>query len=146
MIRSREEPATVEKAPPGERGKILRLRIQSHTTGIDGQRHELPFGSLVMNALRLAERTLQRVGRDGPHLRGDADRILDVRRNPLGVITQPAAVPALGARFGNDRQFIHASVTRELKDEMAAAPIGREQHLLDLGRKQIDPAQDDHIV
>src|SRR6185312_509017 len=47
-----------QKGALGERGKILRLRIQSYTTGIDGQRHELTFGSLVMNALRLAERTL----------------------------------------------------------------------------------------
>jgi hypothetical protein len=53
---------------------------------------------------------------------------------------------SFGPRLGDDGELVHAAFAGQLQDEMAAAPIGREQHLLDLGREQIDTAQDDHVV
>src|SRR5260221_7513806 len=90
---------------------------------------------LVVHALGLAERALQRVGRDDSDRRGDADGVLDVQADLLGVVGQTATVPALGPRFGVDRQPVHSPLARQLENEVAAAPVSREQDLLDLGRK-----------
>jgi len=52
----------------------------------------------------------------------------------------------LGARFRQNRHLVHPPLARQFDDEMTAAPVGRQQHFLDLGREHVDPAQDDHVV
>src|SRR3954452_12077764 len=101
---------------------------------------------LVEDAFSFAERTLQRFGRHDPDLRADADRILDEGGNLLGLNGETAAVPAFRPRFGQHGHLVHAALARQLDDEMAAAPVGGEQRLLDLGREYVDAAQDDHVV
>src|SRR5581483_6960576 len=89
----------------------------------------LPLRPLVVNPLGLAKRAFQGVGCDRLDLGGDADGVLDVDADPLGMIDKPAAVPALRTGFGRDGQFIHSPVAGELHDKMAAAPVGRMDEL-----------------
>src|ERR1700682_1539222 len=49
---------------------------------------------LVEYALGFAERALQRLGRHGPDARGDANGVLDMGGDPLGVFDEPGAGPA----------------------------------------------------
>src|SRR6266702_4798728 len=101
---------------------------------------------LVVEPLGLAERALQRGRCNHPHPGADADGVLDMGRDTVSMVDEPATIPALGSRLRDDGQLVHAAFAGELEDEVAAAPIGREQDFLDLGREQIDTAQDDHVV
>ena len=94
---------------------------------------------LVINSFGFAEGTLQRLGCDRPDVRSDTDRVLDEQRDLFGVRGQAAAVPVLGPRFGEHRHLVHAALARQLDDEMAAAPVGRQQHLLDLVGNTLTP-------
>src|SRR5260370_31967925 len=40
------------------------------------------------------------------------------------------------SRFRQHRHLVHPPFARQFDDEVAAAPVGAEQHLLDLGRKR----------
>ena len=60
--------------------------------------------------------------------------------------SSPLPSQLFGARFGQHRHLVHPPFARQFDDEMAAAPVGREQHFLDLGREHVDAAQDDHVV
>src|SRR5262249_132034 len=71
---------------------------------------------------------------------------LDEGRDLLRMDGEPAAVPMLMPRFGKHGHLVHAALAGQLDDEMTAAPVGGEQCLLDLGRKHVDSAQDDHVV
>src|SRR5262245_10626694 len=112
--------------------------MRAKTTPDDGK--NLLARPLVVYALGFAERALQRIGRDDPDRRGDADGVLDVQADPVGMLAQAASVPAFRPRFGVNGQLVHPSLARQFENEMAAAPVGGEQDLLDLGRKQIDAA------
>src|SRR4029079_3494975 len=94
------------------------------------------LGPLVVEPLGLAQRAFQRRRRDHLYLGADPDRVLDMGRNPVGMIDQTLSVPALWPRLGDDGQLVHAALARQLHDEMSTAPVGRKQHFLDLGREQ----------
>src|SRR5438045_7290403 len=59
--------------------------------------------ALVVNALGLAKRPLQRLGRHRLDARGDADRVLDKNRNLLGLACDSVAVPVFVTRFRKPR-------------------------------------------
>src|SRR3984893_8102876 len=101
---------------------------------------------LGKHALGLAERAFQRFRRNRPDPRRYADGVLDMGGDPLAMLGQPAAIPALGARFRQHRHLVHSPFARQFDDEMAAAPVGGEQHFLDLGREHVDAAQDDQVI
>src|SRR5258706_3340431 len=79
---------------------------------------------LVEYALGLAERALQRLGRHRLDARGYADGVLDIGGGPLGVIEEPAAVPALRGRFRQHRHLVHPPLAPPFPDAMTAAPLG----------------------
>src|SRR4051794_4105161 len=95
----------------------------------------LPFRPLVVNTLGLAKRAFQRFRGYRADFCRNTDGVLDEDRDLLGVGGQAAAVPMFGAGFGQHGHFVHAAFAGEFDDKVAAAPVGRQQRLLDLGRE-----------
>src|SRR5438132_4162258 len=108
-------------------------------------RRELRLRPLVDHALGLAYRALDPAGLHDAHFRRDADQTLDQVRE---LRARRVAVGAARARRALDqyRQLVENRRPRDLELVVRRERRVLEDQLLDLGRKHVDAADDQHVV
>src|SRR5215207_8841058 len=100
----------------------------------------------VDDALCLAGRALDSAGLDHAHRRRHADELLDVAAQELALRLAGAGVGEILPGLDQHPHGVEPAFTRHLDLVMRRKAGAAQDLLLDLRRKHVDPADDEHVV